>query len=141
MQNIVIDQPYRFVPPHRGRFWCAIFGLWLPHYLKRYHGIESVECRGVEHLQRSLAAGHGILLTSNHCRPADPMLLGMLSLKVRRLFYMMVGSVSPPFSNAFWSRPTAWISGTFRAIETSETSMCRARSSIFFSRNESGLST
>ena len=21
MQNIVIDQPYRFVPPHRGRFW------------------------------------------------------------------------------------------------------------------------
>jgi 1-acyl-sn-glycerol-3-phosphate acyltransferase len=89
MQNIVIDQPYRFVPPHRGRFWCAVFGLWLPRYLNRNHGIESVECRGVEHLQRSLAAGHGILLTSNHCRPSDPMLLGMLSLKVRRLFYMM----------------------------------------------------
>jgi 1-acyl-sn-glycerol-3-phosphate acyltransferase len=89
MQNIVIDQPYRFVPPHRGRFWCAVFGLWLPRYLNRNHGIESVECRGVEHLRRSLDAGHGILLTSNHCRPCDPMTLGMLSLAVRRPFYMM----------------------------------------------------
>ena len=89
MQNIVIDQPYRFVPPHRGRFWYALFGLWLPRYLNRSHGIESVECRGVEHLRRSLDAGHGILLTSNHCRPCDPMTLGMLSLAVRRPFYMM----------------------------------------------------
>ena len=89
MQNIVIDQPYRFVPPHRGWFWYAVFGLWLPRYLNRSHGIESVECRGVEHLRRSLDAGHGILLTSNHCRPSDPMTLGMLSLNVRRPFYMM----------------------------------------------------
>ncbi|MGA3142637.1 MAG: 1-acyl-sn-glycerol-3-phosphate acyltransferase [Verrucomicrobiota bacterium] len=89
MQNIVIDQPYRFVPPHRDRFWYALFGLWLPRYLNRSHGIESVECRGVEHLRRSLDAGHGILLTSNHCRPCDPMTLGMLSLAVRRPFYMM----------------------------------------------------
>jgi hypothetical protein len=69
MQNIVLDQPYRFVPPHRGRFWYAFFGPWLPRYLNRSHGIESVECRGTEHLRRSLEAGHGILLTSNHCRP------------------------------------------------------------------------
>jgi len=56
MQNIVIDQPYRFVPPHRGRFWYAFFGPWLPRYLNRSHGIESVECRGTEHLRRSLDA-------------------------------------------------------------------------------------
>jgi 1-acyl-sn-glycerol-3-phosphate acyltransferase len=89
MQNIVIDQPYRFVPPHHGRFWYAVFGLWLPHYLNRSHGIVSVECRGTEHLQRSLDAGHGILLTSNHCRPSDPMTLGMLSLNVRQPFFTM----------------------------------------------------
>ena len=89
MQNIVIDQPYRFVPPHRGRFWYVLFGLWLPRYLNRNYGIESVECRGTEHLQRSLDAGHGILLTSNHCRPSDPMTLGMLSLKVRQPFFTM----------------------------------------------------
>jgi len=35
----------------------------------------------------------------------------------------------------------AWISGALRAIEISDTSMWRARSSIFFSRKESGLST
>jgi hypothetical protein len=57
MQNIVIEKPYRFVPPHRGRFWHALFGFYLPRYLSRCHGIESVECRGAEHLQRSLAAG------------------------------------------------------------------------------------
>ena len=89
MQTSVIDQPYRFMPPHRGRFWYAVFGLWLPRYLDRSHGIESVECRGTEHLRRSLDAGHGILLTSNHCRPSDPMTLGMLSLNVRRPFFTM----------------------------------------------------
>ena len=52
-------------------------------------GIESVECRGTEHLQHSLAAGHGILLTANHCRPCDPMTLGMLSLRVRQPFFVM----------------------------------------------------
>jgi 1-acyl-sn-glycerol-3-phosphate acyltransferase len=89
MQNIVIEKPYRFVPPHRGRFWHTLFGLYLPRYLNRYHGIESVECRGTEHLRRSLNAGHGILLTSNHCRPSDPMTLGMLSLKARQPFFTM----------------------------------------------------
>jgi hypothetical protein len=57
MQNIVIEKPYRFVPPHRGRFWHALFGLYLPHYLNRNHGITSVECRGTELLRRSLDAG------------------------------------------------------------------------------------
>jgi 1-acyl-sn-glycerol-3-phosphate acyltransferase len=89
MQNIVIDKPYRFVPPHHGRFWHALFGLWLPRYLNKSHGIESVECRGTEHLLRSLDAGHGILLTSNHCRPSDPMTLGMLSLAARQPFFTM----------------------------------------------------
>jgi 1-acyl-sn-glycerol-3-phosphate acyltransferase len=89
MQNVVIDKPYRFVPPHRGRFWYTLLGLYLPRYLDRNHGIESVECRGMEHLQRSLAAGHGILLTPNHCRPCDPMTLGRLSLGVRQPFFMM----------------------------------------------------
>jgi 1-acyl-sn-glycerol-3-phosphate acyltransferase len=89
MQNIVVEKPYRFVPPHRGRYWHALFGLYLPRYLDRYHGIESVECRGMEHLRRSLDAGHGILLTANHCRPCDPMTLGMLSLRMRQPFFVM----------------------------------------------------
>ena len=43
----------------------------------------------MEHLRRSFDAGHGILLASNHCRPCDPMLLGLLSLRVRQPFYLM----------------------------------------------------
>ncbi len=89
MQNIIIDKPYRFVPPYHGRFWHALFALWLPRYLNRNHGIESVECRGTEHLRRSLEARHGILLTPNHCRPCDPMTLGMLSRAVKQPFFVM----------------------------------------------------
>tara|TARA_B100000809_G_scaffold133513_1_gene131239 strand:+ start:1159 stop:1332 length:174 start_codon:yes stop_codon:yes gene_type:complete len=48
-----------------------------------------VQFRGVEHLQQSLAAGHGILLTPNHCRPADPFVMGVLATTVRKpLFFM-----------------------------------------------------
>jgi 1-acyl-sn-glycerol-3-phosphate acyltransferase len=72
MQNIVIDKPYEFVPPHRGRWWPWFFQKFVPRRLRKKHGIASVECRGVEKLLASHSAGHGILLTPNHCRPCDP---------------------------------------------------------------------
>ena len=89
MQNIIIDKPYLFVPPRRGQFWPAVFRFWLDHYLDRDYGIELVECRGIEHLQNSLAAGHGILLAPNHCRPCDPMVMGILGRAVGRYFFTM----------------------------------------------------
>src|SRR5438045_3620862 len=89
MQNVVVDKPYRFIPPDRGRFWYSIIQLALRRRLRADHGIESVECRGIEHLRGSLKAGHGILLCPNHCRPADPMVLGMLSREVGAPFYTM----------------------------------------------------
>jgi hypothetical protein len=49
----------------------------------------SVECHGVERLRASLAAGHGIMLAPNHCRPPDPMVLGHLSFAVGRPFYVI----------------------------------------------------
>jgi len=48
MQNIVIDQPYRFVPPH-APLLVPFFGPWLPRYLNRSHGIESLNAAGTEH--------------------------------------------------------------------------------------------
>jgi 1-acyl-sn-glycerol-3-phosphate acyltransferase len=89
MQNIIIDKPYRFVPPRGGWFWPALIQLWLPHHLKRSYGIESFECRGTEHLRDSLAQGHGVLLAPNHCRPSDPMVLGLLSRAIGKPFYVM----------------------------------------------------
>lgn len=91
MQKIVIDKPYRFVPPYPGRFWGRILALWLPHHLQVNYGITGSEFQGIEHLQRSLAAGHGILLAPNHCRPCDALVMGLLSQQVARPFYCMAG--------------------------------------------------
>lgn len=89
MQNVVIAKPYRFVPPHRGRWWWQLFRPLLPMYLKRAAGIVRVDCRHVDRLRASLAAGHGIMLAPNHCRPHDPMVLGMLSRELARPFYII----------------------------------------------------
>lgn len=79
MQNVVVAEPYRFVPPHRGRLWPWFLSRFqLPRYLRRNFGVQHVELRGLERLRASLAAGHGIMLTPNHCRPCDPFLLFQL---------------------------------------------------------------
>ena len=89
MLNVVVDKPYEFIPPHRGRFWATLLNLYLPFHLNRQWGLTSVECRGVEQLRESLSAGHGILLTPNHCRPCDPMVMGMLVRQARTHAFIM----------------------------------------------------
>ena len=58
-------------------------------YLRKRYGVTAVECRGTEHLRDSLRRGHGILLAPNHCRPCDPMVLGLLAREVSRPFHVM----------------------------------------------------
>ena len=89
MHNIIIDKPYRFVPPRPGNFWPAMFRRYLPSYLRKTHGVESWELTGSELLKASLEAGHGIMLAPNHCRPCDPFVLGSLCGAVARNFYIM----------------------------------------------------
>ena len=89
MQNIVIDKPYEFVPPYASSFWPPVLNWILPLYLSRCHGIVKVDCRGVEHIQRSLQAGHGVLLAPNHSRPCDPMVLSSLAQAAGRNFFIM----------------------------------------------------
>jgi len=72
MQNVVIDKPYEFVPPHRGRWWPWFLQRFVPRRLRRKYGVAAVECQGVEKLLASHAAGHGIVVAPNHCRPYDP---------------------------------------------------------------------
>ena len=84
MQNIIIDRPYRFVPPKPGTFWPRLIQFVLPGYLNKSHGIESYELFGVNRLLVSIEAGHGIMLTPNHCRPCDPMVIGLVSERIRR---------------------------------------------------------
>ena len=89
MQHIVIDQPYRFIPPCRGNFWPCLLKPFLPGYLRRTQGVAAVELRGTERLRQSLAAGHGVMLTPNHCRPADPMVVMQLGYAVGRPVHTM----------------------------------------------------
>ncbi|MHC2067419.1 1-acyl-sn-glycerol-3-phosphate acyltransferase [Bremerella sp. T1] len=91
MQNIIIEKPYRFVPPHRGSFWPDFiqkFNLY-GQYLKRFEGVTSHEVRNSERLKKSFDAKHGILLAPNHCRMSDPLVLGFLAREVDCHLYSM----------------------------------------------------
>jgi len=91
MQNIVIEKPYTFRPPHRGNWWPSFiqaFDLYWPH-LRNTEGIVSCEIRHDERLAASLKAGHGIMLTPNHARNADPIVIGALAKKVHTHVFAM----------------------------------------------------
>ncbi len=89
MQNIVIAKPYRFVPPRYSPFWYQVIEWYLPSYLRKSFGVTSWKCVGAERLAASLDADCGVLLASNHSRPCDPMVLGLLSREVKRPFHVM----------------------------------------------------
>jgi 1-acyl-sn-glycerol-3-phosphate acyltransferase len=91
MQNIIVEKPYRFIPPHRGTWWASMIQLtdvytW---YLRRKEGVVGHEIRHAERLCASLDAGHGIMLTPNHCRMADPLVIGWLTRAVGCHVYAM----------------------------------------------------
>lgn len=91
MQKIIIEKPYRFVPPHRGTLWPDFiqgFDLY-GRYLKLFEGVESYEVRNGDRLKKSLDAQHGILLAPNHCRMSDPLVLGFLGRETGCHLYSM----------------------------------------------------
>lgn len=89
MQNVVIAEPYRFVPPHRGGFWPWLFGRFLVRGKLKSFGVEHLEFKGLERLRASFAAGHGVMLTPNHCRPCDPFVILALLAQEGRSAYSM----------------------------------------------------
>ena len=87
MQEIHIEKPYEFIPPHRGKLLPSCirhFNLFALH-LRKSEGVVGYEIRNLEPLRQSLDAGHGILLTPNHCRSADPLLFGWLANEAKCL--------------------------------------------------------
>jgi 1-acyl-sn-glycerol-3-phosphate acyltransferase len=89
MQNVIIDQPYDFVPPVYGDFWPWLMHQYLKRYLRKAFGVYSVECRDAFHLQESIDAGNGIIVAPNHCRMSDPLTLGYLSRIIKRDMHAM----------------------------------------------------
>ncbi|HUE70828.1 MAG TPA: 1-acyl-sn-glycerol-3-phosphate acyltransferase [Pirellulaceae bacterium] len=91
MQKIIVEKPYRFVPPNRGSFWCALCRVikFPALHLRRSEGVDAHEIRHLERFQASLAAGHGILLTPNHPRTADPVAMGFLAMAAPSYLWAM----------------------------------------------------
>ena len=58
-------------------------------WLKKNEGLKGFEIRNVGRLKKSLESGHGILLTPNHCRYADPLVFGWLAKAVKCNVYAM----------------------------------------------------
>ncbi|QDT02677.1 Acyltransferase [Rubripirellula lacrimiformis] len=76
--TVVLDRPYQFVPPHRGNAWPSFIQTFriVDLYLARKEGVVQHECRGLDHWRASKQRGDGILLAPNHCRYADPLVIG-----------------------------------------------------------------
>lgn len=89
MQNVVIEEPYEFVPPGRSELWPRLIGLFLNPYLRKKFAIHSVECREVQRIRDSVDSGHGVLMAPNHCRMSDPLVLGVLSKHLGRNLHAM----------------------------------------------------
>ena len=76
--TVIFDRPYEFIPPNRNDLWPT----WIQRlrivdrYLKKKEGVVSFECRNLDAFCRSVSDGHGVLLAPNHCRYADPLVLG-----------------------------------------------------------------
>lgn len=89
VQKIVIDEPYEFVPPVYSDWWPWILRFFLRRFLRTAYGVHSVECRQVDRLRTSLAAGHSIVLAPNHSRMADPIVLGALAVEAGCYLFAM----------------------------------------------------
>lgn len=84
MQNIVFEEPYEFIPPVESDLWVRFLRLLLKGFLKKQYSIESYECRNVDRLRKSLDDDYSVLITPNHARIADPIVIGLLTGELGR---------------------------------------------------------
>ena len=91
MQNILVEKPYKFTPPVTW-YWpqrlLTKFGLF-QGLLRKEHGVIDHECRNLDRLRDSINAGHGIMITPNHPRTADPVAMYFLCQETPVSLYTM----------------------------------------------------
>ena len=87
MHSRYFVKPYEFVPPYRKKLWSHLARPFVGHFLRRSFGVHYVATSGEHHLQSSIDRGAGILLAPNHCRMADPAVMGRVGLMMHRYFY------------------------------------------------------
>ena len=89
--TVILERPYEFVPPYHGNLWPTFIQKFrlIDRHLAGRENVNDYEIRHSERFAESIAAGHGILLTPNHCRYADPIVLGWLSRSVSTHLFAM----------------------------------------------------
>lgn len=89
--SVVFSRPYQFIPPDRSDLWPTLIQfLRIPDkHVKKKEGIVTHECRGLEHLRDSLNRGDGIVLTPNHSRYNDPIVMGWPAREAKTHVYAM----------------------------------------------------
>src|SRR3954471_19021693 len=92
MNSVVSDKPYVPVLPFHGTLWPRALNLYFPRYLRRRYGTTNIDIVGAEKVRASIAAGHGILITPNHCRDEDPIILSALAGKIGRPCFVVASA-------------------------------------------------
>jgi 1-acyl-sn-glycerol-3-phosphate acyltransferase len=92
MPSVVSDKPYVPVLPYHGTLWPRALNAYFPRYLRRHYGTSRVDVVGAEKLRASIAAGHGVLVTPNHCRDEDPFMISALAREVGRPFFVVASA-------------------------------------------------
>ncbi len=62
MRSVVVEKPYRFVPPHRGDLWPSFIQRFrlIDFHLRRKEGVVSYEVRHAERLSECIQRHDGI---------------------------------------------------------------------------------
>ena len=91
MQGVLIEKPYQFVPPITSPWPAKIMLMMGLHkrLLKTHGGVVEVELRNVDRLEASVAAGHGVMMTPNHPRTSDPIVMSEVTAQTGIPFYAM----------------------------------------------------
>jgi 1-acyl-sn-glycerol-3-phosphate acyltransferase len=92
MNSVVSDRPYVPVLPYHGTLWPRALNWYFPRYVRRRYGVAKVAIVGADKLRASIAAGHGILVTPNHCRDEDPFILSALARAVSQPFFVVASA-------------------------------------------------
>ena len=90
--SVVSDKPYVPVPPYRGTLWPRALNLYFPRCLRRRYGTSNIDIAGAEKLRASIDAGHGVLITPNHCRDEDPIILSALARQTGTPFFVVASA-------------------------------------------------
>lgn len=136
MQSAVVERPYQFIPPNPSNAWPTFiqrFKLFDIH-LRRREGVVDYEIRHAERFSDALRTGDGILVAPNHCRYADPLVVGWLARKVNTHVFAMASwhlftkSWFDSFSIRCMGGFSIWREGTDRqSLETAVDILTEAR--------------